>query len=75
MYDSRQPNSLFFVDPLEESLLKELDSQYIYKDSKLLKYDLEKKGGKKCSTGQRFICTESTSYEINTLANLQFCYI
>ena len=43
MYDSRQPNSLFFVDPLEESLLKELESQHIYQESKLLKYDLGKK--------------------------------
>ena len=29
--------------------------------------DLAKKWGKKCSTGQRFICTEVTSYKIHTL--------
>ena len=27
-----------------------------------------KKWGKKCSTGQRFICTEGTSYKIHILA-------
>ena len=29
--------------------------------------DPAKKWGKKCSTGQRFICTEVTSYKIHTL--------
>ena len=28
--------------------------------------DLEKKWGQKCSTGQRFICIEVTSYKIHT---------
>ena len=29
--------------------------------------DLEKNGGQKCSTGQRFICTEVTYYKIHIL--------
>ena len=32
-----------------------------------------KKWGKKCSTGQRFICTEVTSYKIHILAIVQLC--
>ena len=36
-----------------------------------LRSDLEKKRGKKCSTGQRFICTEVTSNEIHTLVLLK----
>ena len=32
--------------------------------------DLEKGWEEKCSTGQRFICTEVTSYKIHTLANV-----
>ena len=32
--------------------------------------DQAKKWGKKCSTGQRFICTEVTSYKIHILRNL-----
>ena len=32
--------------------------------------DLEKKWGQKCSTGQRFICTEVTSYKIHILDGL-----
>ena len=35
--------------------------------SALISTDLEKKWGQKCSTGQRFICTEVTSYKIHTL--------
>ena len=30
-------------------------------------WDLDKNWGKKCSTGQRFTCTEVTSYKIHTL--------
>ena len=33
----------------------------------LISADPAKKWGKKCSTGQRFICTEVTSYKINIL--------
>ena len=32
--------------------------------------DLEKKWEQKCSTGQRFICTEVTSYKIHILVVL-----
>ena len=32
--------------------------------------DLEKKWGQKCSTGQRFICTQVTSYKIHILTLL-----
>ena len=35
--------------------------------------DLEKNGGQKCSTGQRFICIEVTSYKIHTLILIS-CY-
>ena len=34
--------------------------------------DLEKKWGQKCSTGQRFICTEVTSYKIHTLGKINY---
>ena len=35
--------------------------------------DPAKKWGKKCSTGQRFIFTEVTSYKIHTL--VVFCFV
>jgi hypothetical protein len=40
--------------------------------SKILRIcaDLEKNGGQNCSTGQRFICTEVTSYKIHILGIL-----
>ena len=34
--------------------------------------DPDKKWEKKCSTGQRFICTEVTSYKIHILAKLDY---
>ena len=37
--------------------------------------DLDKKWGKKCSTGQRFIWIEVTFYNIHTLANKQGIWI
>ena len=38
--------------------------------SVLISADLAKKSGKKCSTGQRFICTEVNSYKIHILGTL-----
>ena len=35
--------------------------------SVLISADLEKNGGQKCSTGQRFIFTEATFYKIHIL--------
>ena len=40
---------------------------HFFSRSVLISADLEKKWGQKCSTGQRFICTEVTSYRIHIL--------
>ena len=40
---------------------------YFDTNEPLTSADLEKKLGQKCSTGQRFICTEVTSYKIHIL--------
>ena len=37
--------------------------------------DLEKKRGQKCSTGQRFTCTEVTSYKIHILTEIKIDFI
>ena len=44
-----------------------LTSWTLFSRSALISTDLEKKWGKMCSTGQRFICTEVTSYKIHIL--------
>ena len=41
----------------------------IFTNEPLTSADLEKKVRRRCSTGQRFICTEVTSYEIHTLVH------
>ena len=40
---------------------------YFGKNEPLISADLEKTGGQKCSTGQRFILTEVTFYKIHIL--------
>ena len=52
-----------FIDPEKHICLK----YGFCKKLLQISTDLEKKWGQKCSTGQRFICIEVTSYKIYTL--------
>ena len=55
--------SYFATNEPVEHFFPHILTGFLYTHSKPVK-----KWGKKCLTGQRFICTEVTSYKIHTLA-------